>query len=88
MHALISGFNSPMERGGLRGVSFEMSGVIVVAAVMESGEDEITEGNGKLMIDGGCSTRVGRSSSEILTELPPLLLLFLLLLNWHFLEVM
>ena len=81
----MSGFNSAIGRGGFSGVSFEISGVIVVEAVIEIGLEE-TDGNAELIIDGGGSTSVGGLPSSSRTLLSTTALR--LLLNWHFFDVM
>ena len=58
MQALMSGFKSAMGSGGLRGVNFEINGVIVVAALMDTGLED-TEPKEEDIIDGGGSTKVG-----------------------------
>ena len=86
IQALISGFKSAIGKGGFKGVILEMSGVKVVAAVIERG---LFEAKDDAIIDGGDSTIEGgaMSSSKFPFIMVPLLLLFRLLLNWHFLEV-
>ena len=74
IHALISGFKSAIGIGGLKGVSFEIKGVITVAAVIEIGladaDDAIVEFT---IIEGCCSTMVGEllmPSSLASTRIP------------------
>ena len=80
MQALISGFKSAIGNGGFNGVSLEIRGVIVVAAVIESG---LLDVNDAAINDGGDSTIEGgvTSSSRLPFEIVPLLMLFRLLLN-------
>ena len=74
IQALISGFRSAIGIGGFRGVSFEIKGVITVAAVIEIGladaDDVIVEFP---IIEGCCSTMVGEllmPSSLASTRIP------------------
>lgn len=85
IQALISGFKSAIGSGGLSGVNFEIRGVIVVAAVIESGVDT-TDASDELIIEGGGSTNVGGVPSSSITFCR--VALMRLLLNWHFFDVM